>query len=98
MNKTIDYEDGTSVELDEDDALELDDTFFREAKRTEELPTSTQEAIANSSRIGRPRSPHPKQQISLRVDQDVLQWLKTQGPGYQSRINTILREAMERQC
>lgn len=33
----------------------------------------------------------PKTSISLRVDQDVLEWFKAQGPGYQTRINTVLR-------
>ncbi|MBZ0148720.1 MAG: BrnA antitoxin family protein [Pseudorhodoplanes sp.] len=33
----------------------------------------------------------PKAAISLRVDQDVLEWFKTQGPGYQTRINAVLR-------
>jgi uncharacterized protein (DUF4415 family) len=32
-----------------------------------------------------------KTSISLRVDQDVLEWFKSQGPGYQTRINTVLR-------
>lgn len=32
-----------------------------------------------------------KSSISLRVDQDVLEWFKSQGPGYQTRINTVLR-------
>ena len=32
-----------------------------------------------------------KESISLRVDQDVLEWFKAQGPGYQTRINTVLR-------
>ncbi len=32
-----------------------------------------------------------KTSISLRVDQDVLDWFKAQGPGYQTRINAILR-------
>ena len=32
-----------------------------------------------------------KSAISLRVDQDVLEWFKTQGPGYQTRINAVLR-------
>lgn len=35
-----------------------------------------------------------KQQITARVDSDVLAWLKSQGKGYQSRINTILRREM----
>ena len=33
----------------------------------------------------------PKASISLRVDQDVLEWFKAQGPGYQTRINVVLR-------
>ncbi len=35
-----------------------------------------------------------KRQITARVDADVLEWLKSQGKGYQSRINTILRREM----
>ncbi len=36
--------------------------------------------------------PEPKQAVSLRIDFDVLRWYKGQGPGYQSRMNAILRE------
>jgi uncharacterized protein (DUF4415 family) len=32
-----------------------------------------------------------KTSISLRVDQDVLEWFKSQGEGYQTRINAVLR-------
>jgi uncharacterized protein (DUF4415 family) len=32
-----------------------------------------------------------KASISLRVDQDVLEWFKAQGTGYQTRINSVLR-------
>jgi len=35
-----------------------------------------------------------KRQITARVDADVLEWLKRQGKGYQSRINAILRREM----
>ncbi|MGH9584686.1 MAG: BrnA antitoxin family protein, partial [Bryobacteraceae bacterium] len=35
-----------------------------------------------------------KQPIALRLDSDVIAWLKAKGPGYQSRINEILRERM----
>ena len=38
--------------------------------------------------------PPAKQPISLRVDSDVLEWFKTQGPRYQSRINAVLRSYM----
>jgi uncharacterized protein (DUF4415 family) len=32
-----------------------------------------------------------KSLVSLRVDQDVLEWFKAQGTGYQTRINAVLR-------
>jgi uncharacterized protein (DUF4415 family) len=32
-----------------------------------------------------------KELISLRIDQDVIEWFKAQGPGYQTRINSVLR-------
>jgi len=35
-----------------------------------------------------------KQQITTRVDADVLDWLKSQGEGYQARMNAILRREM----
>jgi len=38
--------------------------------------------------------PVAKQPISLRVDEDVLDWFKSQGPRYQSRINAVLRTYM----
>jgi len=36
-------------------------------------------------------SPHRKAAISLRLDAEVLDWFKAQGPGYQTRINAILK-------
>ncbi len=41
------------------------------------------------------RLPQPKKGVYLRLDQDLLDWLKRQGPGYQTRINAILRSYME---
>ena len=38
-----------------------------------------------------------KKPLTLRVDADVLAWLKSQGKGYQTRINGILRTAMKNQ-
>jgi len=32
-----------------------------------------------------------KELISLRIDQDVIEWFKAQGAGYQTRINLVLR-------
>lgn len=36
-----------------------------------------------------------KQQVTLRIDADVLAWFRAEGRGYQSRINALLREYMK---
>lgn len=37
-----------------------------------------------------------KKSLTIRLDADVLAWLRSQGRGYQTRINQLLRAAMER--
>lgn len=44
-------------------------------------------------RRGRPKSDNPKKLVSLRIDGDVLDRFRASGPGWQSRINDILRQA-----
>lgn len=39
-----------------------------------------------------------KQQLTLRIDADVLDWFKKQGRGYQTRINELLRDAMTKEA
>ena len=41
--------------------------------------------------------PGPKQQITLRIDPDVLMFFRKQGRGYQTIINTVLRKYMDAQ-
>jgi uncharacterized DUF497 family protein len=41
--------------------------------------------------------PPIKKQLTIRLDADVLKWLRAQGKGYQTRINRILRVVMESQ-
>jgi uncharacterized protein (DUF4415 family) len=59
---------------------------------TSDAPVLTEEQwkTAERGRFYRP----VKRQITARVDADVLDWLKGQGKGYQSRINAILRREM----
>ena len=35
--------------------------------------------------------PEPKEQVTLRLDRDVLRWFRAHGRGYQTRINAVLR-------
>lgn len=41
--------------------------------------------------------PEPKDRLTIRIDHDVVKWLKREGSGYQTRINAILRSYMEAQ-
>jgi uncharacterized protein (DUF4415 family) len=41
--------------------------------------------------------PEPKNRLTIRVDHDVVQWLKKHGKGYRTRINAIPRSYMEAQ-
>lgn len=45
----------------------------------------------NFFKTGKLRLPKTKPLISIRIDEDVLEWFKAQGPGYQTRINAVLR-------
>jgi|ERR1700733_956940 uncharacterized protein (DUF4415 family) len=36
-------------------------------------------------------TPEPKKDVHIRLDPAVLRWFKAQGPGYQTRINTVLQ-------
>ncbi len=38
--------------------------------------------------------PAPKKLLSLRIDSDVVDWFRAQGPGYQTRINAVLKAFM----
>ena len=61
------------------------------ARPTKDHPEASVRHIVRGM-VRRGLQPAPsKAAVSLRVDQDVLEWFKAQGPGYQTRINTVLR-------
>ena len=73
-------------------------------KRVEELENIPESAIDTSDISELDASfwsqtkqvkPLTKQAISLRVDSDVLDWFKSQGKGYQSLMNAVLRSYVE---
>ena len=41
-------------------------------------------------------APSPKRAISLRLDEDVLDWFRRSGPRYQTRMNAVLRMYVNR--
>ena len=66
-----------------------DDIDYRDIPVTEDEQWSE----ANRGKFFRPL----KTQASVRIDADVMEWLKRPGKGYQTRLNAILREAMLRE-
>lgn len=73
-----------STWIDPDDAPELTEEWFQKADlyHGEKLV-----------RRGRPPADSPKKAISLRVDAEVLDRFKADGPGWQGRMNEALRKA-----
>jgi uncharacterized protein (DUF4415 family) len=75
--------------IDPDDAPELTREFFRSADiyKGEKL-----------LRRGRPPAGEkPKEAIKLRISPDVLDYFRSGGPGWQTRINTTLERAVSRE-
>ena len=60
-----------------------------------DIPEATEKFWKNAVR--NPWYKPRKQQVTLRIDADVLAWLRLQGKGYQSRLNSLLRNAMVEQ-
>lgn len=84
----------SEVKLTEQDIKELEELAKKPDSEIDysDIPQINPEDWKSAVRgkFYRPR----KQSISLRLDADVLAWFKQQGPGYQTRINNILREVM----
>jgi len=77
--------------IDPDDAPELDEHYFATAG----IGIGDQvlrQATDTMARRGRPKSDDPKQLVSIRLDRIVLDRLRAQGPGWQSRVNELLRK------
>jgi uncharacterized protein (DUF4415 family) len=65
------------------------DNDIRRAIRAD--PDAAPEVDAAWFKSARIVMPKPKQAVSLRLDREVMEWFKSQGKGYQTRINAVLR-------
>lgn len=72
--------------------LEILKTMPDETIDTSDIPPLTDDFWKNA--VGHPFYRPTKTSTTVRIDSDVLAWLKSQGKGYQSRINAILRREM----
>lgn len=87
-NKTA----SSSSWVDPDDAPELTGDFFAHAELAMD-GTVLREATGTMRKAGRPKADIRKAQVTLRLDPDVLDHFRAQGPGWQGRMNAILRQA-----
>jgi uncharacterized protein (DUF4415 family) len=80
--------------VDPDDAPELTEEFFEKGIwRIGDKVVSRQEAQAEiKSRMGRPPVESPKQAINIRLGADILSAFKATGKGWQTRIDSALRD------
>ena len=61
-----------------------------------ERPLTKEQAAKAVVRRGRPPKPDRKQTTTLRLDVDVIEHFRKDGPGWQTRINDTLRRAVKR--
>lgn len=79
------------VVFDDDNPEWTEEDFARARPASEVLPPHVLAALVKN-KGGRPRG-SSKDQVTLRIDRDVLGRFKATGPGWQSRINDALRRA-----
>ncbi len=82
--------------IDEDgEALELDTAWFKEAKPSLEIPELA-ETLQKHGKLGRPPMPEDgrKQRVTMYLDRDVVERLKSDGRGWQTRANEKLRAVL----
>jgi uncharacterized protein (DUF4415 family) len=75
---------------DPDDVPELTDAYFENAAIYQG------EVLIRPGRRGRPRVAAPKKLTSLRIDPSVLTAFRAMGPGWQTRMNAVLKDYLMR--
>lgn len=81
--------------IDPDDAPVWSEDVFERAE-VRKGDTILRPATGTLTKRGRPKLENPKRQVTLRLDGDVIDRFRDSGPGWQSRINEILRRAVEK--
>lgn len=77
-----------------DDNLEWTAADFAASRPAEELPPDILAQFKNKA--DRPRAENPKISVKLRLDDDVVTALRATGPGWQMRVNDLLKSRIKR--
>ena len=85
-----------NAELVDDDVPELGQEWFSKAKPASDvLPQLMGAKIAGEMlrpKRGRPVLNEPKLHVNIRLDADILRAFKSRGPGWQTKVNSALRD------
>ncbi len=76
----------TQADLDRLNAIKDEDIDFTD------IPELTEDFFANA-KVGEFYRPK-KKQVTVTIDADILDWLKTDSKGYQAKLNSVLRQSM----
>lgn len=89
---------------DEDgDVIELGDDFFKNARPAKEVhpefvaawEKAKKEGTLEIRPMGRPKLENPKKQVTLRLDDAVVEYFRAGGKGWQTRLNAALQEYIQ---
>lgn len=95
--KKVNLDDYSDDPIDDPDNPEWTVERIRNARPLREVDPRLYEAIKElRKQRGRPPLEHPKVQVTLRLDEEVLNAFKEDGPGWQGRINDELKKTVKR--
>ncbi|MGH6978330.1 MAG: BrnA antitoxin family protein [Brevundimonas sp.] len=84
------FEPGHGYDKADWDAVESPPLTNEELAQAKPFAEAFPALAENIRKGGRPRAERPKLAVSIRLDQEVVDYFKNTGPGWQSRINDIL--------
>ena len=94
--KNIDPNDYSDAPVDDPDSPELTREMIRRMRPLREVDPDFVKAVLKARKRGRPPLEHPKVQVTLRLDEEVVRAFKEDGPGWQGRINDELKKTVKR--
>jgi uncharacterized protein (DUF4415 family) len=86
-------DESTMRRLLEDDAPPWNDDVWERAE-IRDGARLIRAATGTLTKLGRPKADNPKRQVTLRLDGEILDHFRASGPGWQGRINAILKKAV----
>lgn len=101
MQKTPSKTDWAKVDITTDEELtrqaKADGTMLTDEQLTNTKPIADFPELQTVLKRGRPRKTNPKQPTTIRLDTEVIGFFKSYGKGWQTEINDVLRNYVNKQ-